>query len=90
MPTALPTVPGARDATVEVHVTDHGPGLDADQRAHAFDRFWRATSTRSELGGSGLGLAIVQKLAAADGGRAELRETPGGGLDAVVVLHARS
>jgi signal transduction histidine kinase len=81
---------GTTAGTVEVHVTDHGPGLDADQRAHAFDRFWRATSTRSELGGSGLGLAIVQKLTTADGGHAELRETPGGGVDAVLVLQSRS
>ena len=73
-----------------MHVSDEGPGLDADQREHAFDRFWRATTTRSELGGSGLGLAIVQKLTTADGGHAELREAPGGGLDAVLVLQARS
>jgi signal transduction histidine kinase len=77
-------------AAVEVHVTDHGPGMTVEQRSKAFDRFWRATSTRSELGGSGLGLAIVQKLVTADGGRAELRETAGGGLDAVLVLHGRS
>lgn len=86
---SLTVTPGP-DETVEVHVIDHGPGLDDDQRAHAFDRFWRATTTRSELGGSGLGLAIVQKLVTADGGRAELRETPGGGLDAVLVLQSRS
>jgi len=85
----LAVVPGT-DGTVEVHVTDHGPGLDDAQRLHAFDRFWRATTTRGELGGSGLGLAIVQKLVTADGGWAELRETPGGGLDAVLVLRSRS
>jgi signal transduction histidine kinase len=84
------TTHGAQPDTVEVHVTDHGPGLTEEQRAHAFDRFWRATTTRSELGGSGLGLAIVQKLVTADGGHAELRETPGGGLDAVLVLQSRS
>ncbi len=84
------TTHGAEPGTVEVHVTDHGPGLTEEQRAHAFDRFWRATTTRSELGGSGLGLAIVQKLVTADGGHAELRETPGGGLDAVLVLQSRS
>ncbi len=35
---------------VEVHVTDQGPGLDSDQRARAFDRFWRApgNGSRSE------------------------------------------
>ncbi len=80
---------GAR-GTVEVHVTDQGPGLTAAQRARAFDRFWRARSTRGELGGSGLGLAIVQKLVTADGGSVELREAPGGGLDAVIVLQSRT
>ncbi len=73
---------------VEIHVVDEGPGMTAEQRAHAFDRFWRATASRSdgELGGSGLGLAIVQKLVEADGGHVELREAAGGGVDAVVVL----
>lgn len=78
---------GADDA-VELHVVDEGPGLTDEQRAHAFDRFWRASATRSELGGSGLGLAIVRKLARADGGDAELRAAPGGGIDATVVLPA--
>ena len=74
---------------IAVHVIDQGPGMTEEQRTHAFDRFWRATSTRSELGGSGLGLAIVQKLAEAGGGRAELRVAPGGGgIDAVVLLPA--
>jgi len=76
------------DTFTTVHVIDQGPGMTEEQREHAFDRFWRATSTRSELGGSGLGLAIVQKLAEADGGRAELRVAPGGGVDAVVLLPA--
>jgi signal transduction histidine kinase len=68
---------------VELHVVDRGPGLTADERARAFDRFWRG---RSAASGSGLGLAIVRRLAAADGGDAELREAPGGGIDAVVRL----
>ena len=78
-------VHGAARYTV-VHVSDQGPGLTDDQRAHAFDRFWRAEAGRSELGGSGLGLAIVSKLAEADRGRAELRAAPSGGIDAVVLL----
>jgi signal transduction histidine kinase len=76
------------DGLVELHVVDAGPGLDAEQRRRAFDRFWRATTTRTALGGSGLGLAIVAKLAVAEGGWAELREAPTGGVDAVVVLPA--
>jgi signal transduction histidine kinase len=68
---------------VELHVRDEGPGLTADQRARAFDRFWRAGSGG---GGSGLGLAIVRKLVEADEGEVELLTAPGGGIDAVVRL----
>lgn len=66
-----------------VHVQDQGPGMAPDQRERAFDRFWQG---REGTGTSGLGLAIVQKLVQADGGHVELREAPGGGLDAVVQL----
>jgi signal transduction histidine kinase len=68
---------------VEVHVTDEGPGLSAEERERAFDRFWRGSSRGP---GSGLGLPIVRRLARVDGGDAELREAPGGGTDAVIRL----
>jgi hypothetical protein len=73
-------------SVIAVHVTDHGPGLTDEQRERAFDRFWRASNERGELGGTGLGLAIVQKLVESEGGRAELRAADGGGLDAVLLL----
>jgi CheY-like chemotaxis protein len=73
------------DGWVELHVVDHGPGLSDEERARAFDRFWRGRATGS---GSGLGLAIVRRLADADGGDAELREAPSGGVDAVVRLRS--
>jgi signal transduction histidine kinase len=69
---------------VELHVTDQGPGMPAEQRQRAFDRFWRAPSADRE--GTGLGLAIVRQLLEASGGTAELRPNPGGGLDAVARL----
>ena len=68
---------------VELRVRDEGPGMTPEQRARAFDRFWRATSGP---GGSGLGLAIVRKLVEADGGEIELAPAPGGGTDALVRL----
>jgi signal transduction histidine kinase len=68
---------------IELHISDEGPGLSAEQRERAFDRFWRAGSGG---GGSGLGLAIVRRLVAADDGEVVLREAPGGGIDAVVRL----
>ena len=45
---------------VELHVIDQGPGMSAEQRERAFDRFWRGSVTDSE--GTGLGLAIVRQL----------------------------
>lgn len=69
---------------VELHVRDEGHGMTPEQRARAFDRFWR---TGAPGGGTGLGLAIAHRLVIADGGRLELREAPGGGLDAVISLH---
>ncbi|CAB4892601.1 unannotated protein [freshwater metagenome] len=65
----------------ELRVVDHGPGLSAEDRGRAFDRFWRVTD--QERAGTGLGLAIVQQLADASNGSVELRETPLGGIDAV-------
>ena len=66
----------------ELRVSDAGPGLTDDQRARAFDRFWRAGAHS----GTGLGLAIVRRLVEADGGTAELRTNAGGGIDAIVRL----
>jgi len=47
-------------------VADEGPGLSADDLAHAFERFWRGPRVRS--GGSGLGLAIARAIAERHGG----------------------
>ena len=69
---------------VELHVADEGPGLTVEQRARAFDRFWR----EGPSSGTGLGLAIAHRLVTADGGELELREAARGGLDAVVRLPA--
>jgi signal transduction histidine kinase len=69
--------------TVELHVADQGAGMSAEQRRRAFDRFWRAGRPGT---GTGLGLAIVHRLVTADGGTIELRDAPGDGLDAVIVL----
>ncbi len=62
----------------EVRVRDHGPGIAAEERERVFDRFYRATSARSQPG-SGLGLAIVREVAEAHGGSVSAEEAPGGG-----------
>lgn len=65
-------------------VEDDGPGLGAEERARAFERFWRADPRGS--GGSGLGLAIARAAAEGLGGTAELEQVTDGGLRAVVRL----
>ncbi|MFD7435783.1 ATP-binding protein [Streptomyces sp. NPDC059861] len=74
----------SRPCWVDLHVTDEGPGMTADQRVRAFDRFWRAPG--APKGGTGLGLSLVQRLAHASGGEVTLRPAATGGLDAVVRL----
>jgi two-component system, OmpR family, sensor histidine kinase MprB len=72
---------GEVDVSVEdgtVIVRDHGPGIDADDLPHVFDRFYRSSSART-MPGSGLGLAIVRQVAEAHGGDVVAERAEGGG-----------
>lgn len=69
----------------ELRVRDEGEGMTDEQKARAFDRFWRAGTDR---GGSGLGLPIARRLVELDAGTIELQDAVGGGLDVVVRLPA--
>jgi two-component system OmpR family sensor kinase len=68
----------SRDAVV-LAVHDEGPGMSADEKARAFDRFWRGRGLTGRSG-SGLGLAIVDRLVTDDGGSVVLDDAPTGGL----------
>jgi two-component system sensor histidine kinase MtrB len=60
---------GANDEAVAVIVQDHGHGLDPEEAAHVFDRFWRADPSRARtIGGTGLGLSISVEDAHLHGG----------------------
>ena len=68
-------------------VSDTGPGLDPDDVAHAFDRFFLYDKhSRERPVGSGLGLAIVRQLAVAMGGDVSLETAPGRGATFIVTL----
>jgi two-component system sensor histidine kinase MprB len=62
----------------ELEVRDHGPGIDADDLPHIFDRFFRGARSRA-LPGSGLGLAIVRQVAELHAGSVSVAAAPGGG-----------
>ena len=63
-----------------LEIVDHGPGLPGDALDMAFDRFWRAETSRARhSGGSGLGLSVVRAIAEAHDGTASLANHEGGG-----------
>jgi two-component system, OmpR family, sensor histidine kinase MprB len=61
----------------EVVVSDHGPGVAAEDVPRVFDRFYRAAGARSKPG-AGLGLAIVREAAEAHGGTATVESSARG------------
>jgi two-component system, OmpR family, sensor kinase len=75
---------GVRDQMAVLTVIDAGPGIDPEQAAHVFERFYRGTppgsgDTALRTEGSGLGLAIVKTIAEAHGGAATVTSRPGAG-----------
>ncbi len=82
---AVAYAPSGTEVTISVDpagfvsVTDRGPGVAFDDRAHVFERFWRGRSRHHS--GAGLGLAIVAEIARAHGGAVEVGQAiDGGGL----------
>jgi signal transduction histidine kinase len=72
---------------VELRVSDEGPGMSAEERACAFDRFWQSGEARKDgrpNGHFGLGLSIVRELVVGDGGDVALEPSAAGGLEVVV------
>jgi signal transduction histidine kinase len=69
------------DGSVEIDVVDDGPGLSAEERRLAAERFWRAPRAQN-VDGAGLGLPIVAVLAEVSGGGLSLLPVSPHGLDA--------
>ncbi len=77
-PKDAPITVGARLAgpeTIEVSVTDHGPGVSPGQRDEIFTMFVR----RDNDAGAGLGLTIARTFVEAHGQRIWVEDAPGGG-----------
>jgi signal transduction histidine kinase len=61
-------------------VDDSGPGIPAEERERAFQRFYRGRREAGDGTGSGLGLAIVANIAARHGAGVALLDSALGGL----------
>jgi signal transduction histidine kinase len=68
-----------------VTVTDHGIGINTQDREKLFQRFERAIATR-EYGGFGLGLWICRNIVEASGGTIDVMSEPGKGSTFTVRL----
>jgi len=77
----------ARTNHAVLSVADQGPGVDREDAAHVFERFYRGRRlTRQARGGSGLGLSIVAAIADAHGGRVTVNSTHGHGAEFELAL----
>lgn len=72
-------------SSVAVHVSDQGPGMTAQDKTHACDRFWRGRE-QDGRSGSGLGLAIAKTLLGVVGGALTFDDVVPRGLEVIVGL----
>ena len=70
-------------------VEDRGMGIDADDKKHIFEPFYRGRDAVSQqIQGSGLGLNLVMRIAEAHGGRVGVTSDPGKGSTFTLALPA--
>ena len=75
-----------RASSIEVSVSDTGPGIATTHLPHVFDRFYQSDRKR---GGVGLGLAIAKGIIDAHGGSIGVESEPGRGARFYFELPAR-
>jgi signal transduction histidine kinase len=75
--------------SVELTVSDGGPGIPEEELTHVFDRFWRGEKSRARsTGGAGLGLSIAKQLVESQGGKITARNRPSHGFEVQIMLPA--
>jgi signal transduction histidine kinase len=80
-----------RGQKVFIAVEDRGIGIDADDRKHIFEPFYRGRdAVAQQIQGSGLGLNLVMRIVAAHGGHVMVASDPGKGSTFTLALPAAS
>ena len=72
--------------TARLVVADTGPGIDAEELPHVFDRFWRGQQAAEATEGTGIGLSIVAELVRAHSGEINVDSLPGEGTTVTVTF----
>jgi signal transduction histidine kinase len=80
---------GRPGPAVEVTVADRGLGIDAEDRRHLFQPFYRGRrAMAAQARGNGLGLSLVKRIAEAHGGRIRVESALGAGATFHLTLPA--
>ena len=62
---------------INFEITDHGPGIPAQEQSRVFERFYRSPSVKNQVPGFGLGLAIANNIVQAHHGELTVKSRPG-------------
>ena len=74
-----------RESDIEIHVSDQGIGIPAQEQAQIFEPFFRATNV-GELSGSGLGLSITRQAVELHGGTIQIARSDSSGTEFMITL----
>jgi signal transduction histidine kinase len=78
-----------RHSEVRITISDHGPGIPAEDLPHIFDPFYRgADAVARQVHGNGLGLSLVRRIVVAHGGRVSVTTRTGAGSAFTIALPA--
>ena len=69
----------ARPEQIILCVSDEGPGIEAKDLPHIFDRFYRSTDAVKQTKGAGLGLYLARAIIEAHGGHIWADSSAGSG-----------
>jgi PAS domain S-box-containing protein len=75
-----------RDSAYGLSFTDQGIGMNEEQLAHIYDRFYRVDSTDTAVQGVGLGMSIVRHIVQAHSGEINIESHLGRGTKVSITL----
>lgn len=79
----------ANGDTVEVRISDRGPGIPKEEQAEIFNPFFRGRrAQQDQIHGTGLGLNLVKKIIEAHGGTIRVESEPGHGTSFILRIPA--
>ncbi|WP_052947966.1 sensor histidine kinase [Aneurinibacillus tyrosinisolvens] len=71
---------------ITVEIEDDGKGIEEQELANVFERYYRGTNTEGQHEGSGLGMAIARQIITAHQGEITVKSEIGAGTKVVIVF----